>query len=140
MSGGAAAGLAGGAGLDLGQRVVLGDEDGEEESEDHGAGSEQEGGARDERLLQRDGKEVNVRGLLDRTKSERTPHLGARRRSARRRIQVVQLHVEQEEDEAVESRTQTGTQTSDTRDHPLNHTWTRTTTRCSGLNPAKCQT
>lgn len=38
------------------------------------------------------------------------------------RLDVVQLHVEQEEDEAVESRTQTVTQTSDTCDHPLSHT------------------
>lgn len=34
----------------------------------------------------------------------------------------VQLHVEQEEDEPVQSRTQTVTQTPDPRDHPLDHT------------------
>ncbi len=37
-------------------------------------------------------------------------------------LHVVQLHVEEEEDEAVQSRTQTITQTSDTCDHPLGHT------------------
>lgn len=41
------------------------------------------------------------------------------------RLHVVQLHVEQEEDEAVQSRTQTVTQASDTCDHALGHTCAR---------------
>ena len=37
------------------------------------------------------------------------------------RVQLVQLHVEEEEDEAVESRAQAVTQASDARDHALHH-------------------
>lgn len=40
-------------------------------------------------------------------------------------LHIVQLHIEQEEDEAVESRTQTVAQPSDTCDHALGHTCTR---------------
>lgn len=51
-------------------------------------------------------------------------HLCARCGSSCHRLHFVQLHVEQEEDEAVESRAQTIAQASDTCDHPLCHTWT----------------
>lgn len=37
-------------------------------------------------------------------------------------VQFTELHVEQVEDEAVERWTQTVTQSSDSRDHPLHHT------------------
>lgn len=52
MCSGGAAGLAGGARLDVGQSMMLGDEDGDEQSEQDGARSEQEGRAGDDRLLQ----------------------------------------------------------------------------------------
>ena len=51
MRGHGAAGLAGGARLDVGQSALLRDEDGDQESEQDSAGSEQEGGAGNERLL-----------------------------------------------------------------------------------------
>lgn len=54
MCGGGAAGLAGGAGLDLGQSVVLRDEDGDDDSKHDGARPEQEGRTGDDGLLQRD--------------------------------------------------------------------------------------
>lgn len=51
MCGGGAAGLACGAGLDVGQSVVLRDEDGDEKSKYDGTRSEQEGRTRDDQLL-----------------------------------------------------------------------------------------
>lgn len=38
-------------------------------------------------------------------------------------VQGVQVHVEQEEDEAVERRAQAVAQAPDARDHPLDHPW-----------------
>lgn len=95
---GGAAGLAGRAGLDLNQRVVRGDEDGNNKSACNSARPEKERRTRDGRLL------CVLCG------------------SSCHRLHVSQLHVEEEEDEAVESWTQTVAQTSDTCDYPLNHT------------------